>query len=144
MGGEHDLIEKYRFIAKEKGIEENIRFVGMQSDVRAYFWAADAFAFPSVYETFSLVAFEAAAASLPLIAPLLNGIEEIIQDGQNGIVVRCTLEEIAAGLQRFLDLPAKHRENMGAQAQLAAGTYGEARFIGNWQGLYREWVDQLG
>jgi glycosyltransferase involved in cell wall biosynthesis len=143
VGGEQDLIEKYCLIAKEKGIEESIRFVGMQPDVRAYFWAADAFAFPSVYETFSLVAFEAAAASLPLIAPLLNGIEEIIQDGKNGIVVRCTVEEIAAGLQRFLGLPPKLRETMGVQAHLAAGTYGEARFIGNWQGLYREWVDEL-
>jgi glycosyltransferase involved in cell wall biosynthesis len=142
VGGEEDLIGKYRGLVKAKGIEKRVRFVGMQSDVRAFFWAADAFALPSAYETFSLVAFEAAAAHLPLIAPQLNGIEEIIQDGKNGIVVNCTVDEVAVGLERFLGLPPKSRESMGAQAQSAAFIYDEARFIKNWQGFYSQWVSQ--
>ncbi|HTF63526.1 MAG TPA: glycosyltransferase family 4 protein [Edaphobacter sp.] len=140
VGGEQDLVEKYRALAVAQGIEANIRFVGMQSDVRAYLWAADAFAFPSSYETFSLVAFEAAVASLPLIAPALNGIEEILQDGRNGIVVRRAVEEITAALKRFLALSQESRDSMGKQAHAAAATYDEARFICNWRGLYRHWV----
>jgi glycosyltransferase involved in cell wall biosynthesis len=143
VGGEQDLIEKYRVLVKEKKIDGRMRFVGMQSDVRAFFWAADAFAFPSLYETFSLVAFEAAAACLPLIAPQLNGIEEIIEDGENGIVVQCTVEEITSGLERFLDLPQELRERMGALAHLAATPYSEVRFISNWQGLYSQWISQI-
>jgi glycosyltransferase involved in cell wall biosynthesis len=143
VGGEQDLIEKYRVLVKRKQIDGRIRFVGMQSDVRAYFWAADAFALPSMYETFSLVAFEAAAAGLPLIAPQLNGIEEIIADGENGIVVKCTVEEVTSGLERFISLPQELRKSMGAQARFAAATYGEARFIGNWQAFYCQRASQL-
>lgn len=142
VGGQQDLIDKYRVLAKEKKIDNLVRFVGMQSDVRTFFWAADAFALPSVYETFSLVAFEAAAAHLPLIAPQINGIEEIIKDGENGIVVQCTAEDVTSGLKRFLALPHDVRERMGAQAHLAATMYGGSRFIGNWQGFYSRWSSQ--
>jgi glycosyltransferase involved in cell wall biosynthesis len=140
VGGEQDLIENYRRLVKKKQMDGRVRFVGMQSDVRPYFWAADAFALPSAYETFSLVAFEAAAAHLPLIAPELNGIEEIIQDGENGIIINSTAEGMTSGLERFLALPQELRESMGARAHSAAATFDEARFIANWQGLYRHWV----
>ena len=87
MGGERDLIEKYRARIAGASCEHRVHFVGMQSDTGRFFWAADAFAFPSHYETFSLVAYEAAAAQLPLIVPPLNGIEEIVRDGETGFVV---------------------------------------------------------
>ena len=69
VGGEPDLIASYRPEVARLGLDRNVVFAGMQSDVRPFFWASDAFAFPSAYETFSLVSYEAAAAGLPVIAP---------------------------------------------------------------------------
>ena len=112
----------------------------MQSDVRPYLWASDAFAFASTYETFSLVAFEAAAASLPLLTPRLHGIEEIAADGETGYIVNRTVEDFAAALKRFVQLPAQKRLEMGKRARAAALTYDEERFVANWRGFYSSWL----
>jgi glycosyltransferase involved in cell wall biosynthesis len=140
VGGTKDLIDSYRIRAEAAGLKDRVVFVGMQSDVRPYFWAADAFLLASTYETFSLVAFEAAAASLPLITPLLHGIEEIVRDGGTGYVVRRTVAEFAAAARRFLGLSPQQRSQMGEQARLAAMKYDETRFVDNWRRFYKDWM----
>jgi glycosyltransferase involved in cell wall biosynthesis len=122
VGGTDDLVEKYRSRAEAFHLSGRFFFAGMQSDVRPYLWAADAFALASTYETFSLVAFEAAAASLPLITPKLHGIEEIVRDGETGYIVTRSVEDLAFALSRFVELPPAQRAEMGNRARLAAGT----------------------
>jgi glycosyltransferase involved in cell wall biosynthesis len=53
--------------------------------VRA-FASADALVFPSTNETFGLVALEAMACGLPVIASLAGGLVDILQDGVNALV----------------------------------------------------------
>ena len=55
-----------------------------QELVRAY-RAADAFIFPSTTETFGLVALEAMACRLPVIAARTGGVLDTVQDGVNGL-----------------------------------------------------------
>jgi glycosyltransferase involved in cell wall biosynthesis len=140
VGGTQGLIESYRSRIDNLGLTHRVLFVGMQSDVRPYLWAADAFAFASSYETFSLAAFEAAAASLPLITPPLHGIEEIATDRKTGYIVSRTAEEFATALTRFVELPAEERIEMGRRARLAAMTYDEERFVANWRRFYGDWM----
>ena len=52
VGGEADLLARYREQAEKLGIGDRVRFVGMQSDVRPFLWSSDVFVFPSLYETF--------------------------------------------------------------------------------------------
>ena len=85
VGGMGNLVEKYRGICREKKLEQRVTFVGMQKDVRPFFWSRDAFVLPSFYEVFPLVALEAAASALPLIVTPVNGIEEFVVDRHNGI-----------------------------------------------------------
>lgn len=139
VGGEPDLIASYRAAAKERGLEDALFFAGMQRDVRPYFWASDAFAFPSAYETFSLVSYEAAAAGLPVIAPLLNGVEDLIRDGENGFVTARTVDGVSEALHRFLEMPREAREEMGKRARASAAEYNQARFSERWRAFYREW-----
>jgi glycosyltransferase involved in cell wall biosynthesis len=140
VGGTGDLIESYRLRARKFGLADRVVFIGMQSDVRPYLWAADAFAIASSYETFSLVAFEAAAASLPLVTPLLHGIEEIVADQETGYVVNRTVEDFANALTRIVDLSAQERKEMGRKAWSAARKYDEKQFVDNWQSFYAGWV----
>ena len=138
MGGERDLIEKYRTRIAGAACENRVHFVGMQADTARFFWAADAFAFPSHYETFSLVAYEAAAARLPLLVPPLNGIEEIVRDGETGFVIGQDVTGLEAALHRFLALPHAERERMGERAQRRVAAYNEERFVERWRTFYRE------
>jgi glycosyltransferase involved in cell wall biosynthesis len=143
VGGEPDLVAAYRERGARLGLERAVVFMGMKADVRPYLWAADAFVFPSSYETFSLVAYEAGAAGLPLIAPPLNGIEELIRDGENGFVVDRTRENIVAALRRFIELPETTRLSMGHQASGVAAKYNPTQFEQKWRLFYNEWISGL-
>lgn len=72
-----------------KAIEEreNIITVGFQQDVRPYFSISNALVFPSYREGFPNVVLQAGAMGLPCIVTDINGSNEIIIEGQNGIII---------------------------------------------------------
>ncbi|MCZ8169811.1 glycosyltransferase family 4 protein [Flavobacterium sp.] len=60
---------------------------GYQNDVRPYFALADALVFPSYREGFPNVVLQAGAMALPSIVSDINGCNEIIEHGVNGLIV---------------------------------------------------------
>lgn len=136
VGGQPDLLAAYGSRVEQLGLKGKLVFVGMQRDVRPYLWAADAFALPSFYETFSLVSFEAAAARLPLIVAPLYGVEEVLRDGENGILVERTSEGVAEGIARFLTLSPEARRSMGEKARRDVEGYAPENFLAAWGNLY--------
>ena len=110
----------------------------MQRNVRPFLWASDAFVLPSGYEVFSLAVLEAAAAGLPLIVTMINGVEEFVRDGVNGIVVERTVAGIRAGLQRFVALPPEQRRAIGRQARADVRRYSVDEFNAGWRKIYRK------
>lgn len=65
----------------------NIITVGYQQDVRPYFAIADALVFPSYREGFPNVVLQAGAMALPSIVTNINGCNEIISEGENGVII---------------------------------------------------------
>lgn len=139
IGGEPDLIAQYRQKTETLGIAPRVRFAGMQADVRPFLWSADVFILPSAYETFSLATFEAAAAGLPIVAPPLSGIRELLRDGENGFVIARTLESVTAALERIAALQQSERQAMGEKARFAAAGFSEERFADAWRNVYCRW-----
>lgn len=70
-------------------IENNpaIEAVGRKDDVRPWLAASDVFVFPSYREGFPNVVIEAGAMGLPSIVTDINGSNEIVIDGENGIII---------------------------------------------------------
>ena len=70
-------------------IEKNpkIEFVGYQNDVRPYLAAADVAVLPSYREGFPNVVIQAGAMGLAQIVTDINGCNEIIIDGRNGVII---------------------------------------------------------
>ena len=60
---------------------------GFQKDVRPYFAISDCLAFPSYREGFPNVVLQAGAMGLPAIVTDINGCNEIITDGENGLII---------------------------------------------------------
>lgn len=60
---------------------------GFVSDVRRFFAVSNALVFPSYREGFPNVVMQAAAMELPSIVSNINGCNEIIRHGENGIIV---------------------------------------------------------
>lgn len=73
----------------QKYIEESnvIYAAGAQSDVRPWYLAADCFILPSYREGVPNCVIEAGAMNLPSIVTDINGANEIIINGENGIIV---------------------------------------------------------
>lgn len=64
-----------------------IEFLDKQNDVRPFFAASQALVFPSYREGFPNVVLEAGAMGLPTIATNINGCNEIILPGKNGVLI---------------------------------------------------------
>lgn len=139
-GGEKDVVAHWQKLAAAAGAGSRIHFAGMQRDVRLFLWAGDAFILPSAYETFSLAAYEAAAAGLPVIAPPLSGINELLRDGENGFLISADLASVTGGLHRLADLLPAERMAMGERARQDAASFSEERFAEQWRALYSQWT----
>lgn len=85
---------------------ESVTYVGYKKDVRPFLLAADALVFPSYREGFPRVPLEAGSMGLPSIVTDINGCNEIIVEGENGIIIppRDT-NSLYAAMLRFIDRP---------------------------------------
>nr|WP_279346311.1 glycosyltransferase family 4 protein [Gramella oceanisediminis] len=60
---------------------------GYQEDVRPYFAVSDVLSFPSYREGFPNVVMQANAMGLPAIVSNINGCNEIVENGENGMII---------------------------------------------------------
>jgi len=110
------------------GLTGRVSFLPPRGDVEFYYAAADAYAGPSLEDTFSLPPAEAMACGLPVITTSAMGVSEIVHDKEDGLVLENpadskTLSEWLARLAQ----DAGWRERMGAEAAKTAGKYTWAR-----------------
>lgn len=75
--------------AHQLGVSDKIFFAGFLDDeiVKRLYRTADVFVVPSLYEPFGIVALEAMAAKIPLVASGVGGLSEIIQHDRTGVIV---------------------------------------------------------
>ena len=94
---------------------KDIISVGFQQDVRPFFAISDALAFPSYREGFPNVVMQAGAMGLPSIVSDINGCNEIIVEGENGLIIPPKnvekLKEKMLTLARDKNLYIKLKEN---------------------------------
>ncbi len=78
--------------------------VGFQNDVRPYLTISDALVFPTYREGFPNVVMQAGAMGLPAIVTNINGCNEIIVDGKNGIIVSTkNSKELLVAMEQLRD-----------------------------------------
>ncbi len=90
---------------------ESIKCVGVQMEVRPYYAAADALVFPSYREGFPNVVLEAGAMGLPSIVTDINGCNEVIEEGVNGVIIPSKdADALYNAMKYFLDNSQKVQE----------------------------------
>lgn len=112
--GEGPEAEPLRKLANQLGIQANVQFLGLRSDVHDLMAMADVVATPSVWqEPAGLVVIEGMAVGRPVVATRVGGIPEYLADGQTGILVDPGQpDQLAQALLRVLSSPAE-AEKMG-------------------------------
>jgi UDP-glucose:(heptosyl)LPS alpha-1,3-glucosyltransferase len=134
VAGEGDR-SRYEDLADSLGVGASVRWLGVCSDIQLVYALADAFALPSSYETFSLVTFEAAASGLPILATPVNGVRELIKDGQNGFLIGREPGDIA---ERLTQLASDEglRKRLGDAAHQSALQFNTQRMVAGHHALY--------
>jgi glycosyltransferase involved in cell wall biosynthesis len=83
----HNCEAELKDYVKTYGLEDSIYFPGQVDNVHEYLQASDVFVSPTEKDAFPLALIEAMACGLPVISTPVGGIQEIITDRQNGLLV---------------------------------------------------------
>jgi D-inositol-3-phosphate glycosyltransferase len=95
-------------LVTELGVEGQVRFIEPQPHhiLSTYYRAADAVIVPSRSESFGLVALEASACGIPVVASAVGGLLTLVDHGDNGFLVEDRDPDLfAAYLNDILDHP---------------------------------------
>ncbi len=133
---------RFQALAEGLGVAERVHWPGVMKDVQIVYALADAFVLPSSYETFSLVAFEAAASGVPVLATPVNGVRELIGDGESGFLIDRDADTIAVRLNELAADPAL-RERLGTAARTAALSFSWERMVDGHHELYARLAEHL-
>jgi len=121
--GVQDQTARLIRLTHDLGLEHGdaVRFVGWVDDqeLHDYYAAADVFALPSSSEAQGLVALEAMACGLPVVATAVGGLLGTIEDGRTGFLVPPGDVPALADRLRQLLLDAGQREAIGRAARQA-------------------------
>jgi glycosyltransferase involved in cell wall biosynthesis len=102
--------------AKELGISEKVRFLGLRHDIPELMSACDIFCLSSAYEGFGLVVAEAMACERLVVATDCGGVKEVI--GKNGILVPpSSPENLAQGIEQALRFSSNEKSTIGSLAR---------------------------
>lgn len=115
---------RLRALSRTLGLEDRVVFTGAvpQNRLSLYYNAADVFVLPSYYESFGLVALEAMACGVPVIAARVGGARSFIKSGVTGYLIdRTCPEPFAQKIEVLLHNPAL-RKGMGRAARSHAET----------------------
>jgi len=74
-------------LAKARGVDKDVLFLGKQNGIREKLGQADLFLLPSQLESFGLAALEAMACEVPVIATNSGGLPEVVDNGVDGYLV---------------------------------------------------------
>jgi glycosyltransferase involved in cell wall biosynthesis len=114
-----------------------VELLGFRRDPERWFAALDVFVHMPRLEAFGLVAAEALASGLPVVAAHVGGLPEIVQDGRTGLLVPPEAPEaLADALGRLLADPLL-RQRLAQQARPSAvAAFGMERFARRYIRLY--------
>jgi D-inositol-3-phosphate glycosyltransferase len=122
--GGAEVDHAHRIVAHE-GLASRVRFVAPQPHhlLSTYYRAADVCVVPSRSESFGLVALEAAACGIPVVASAVGGLTTLVVDGETGLLVdERSPHAFAAAIDTVLG-DAALAASMSARAAEHAGGY---------------------
>ena len=108
--------------AQVRGLAGRLRFRGWVADVRPYLRTAVALVLPSRWEGQPNAVLEAMAAGCPVVASAVDGVVDLIEQGETGLLVPPgDAAALAAALRAIRDAPESARARaQRARAQVAA------------------------
>jgi UDP-glucose:(heptosyl)LPS alpha-1,3-glucosyltransferase len=133
--------EAYRRMGGEAG--DRLIFAGPVRDPEDHFMGSDAFVFPTVYEPFSNACLEAMASGIPVVTTRVNGVSEVLRDGESGFLLDDPMDDSALADRMEALLSEETRARMGREARSdAESLLAERNIEETLQVLSRVWKER--
>ncbi len=106
--GEGPYSKEYAKLSQDLNIADRVHFIGALNDPRSYLRAADIFVLASYSDPAPLVLSEAREAGCAIIATEVDGIPQLLDNGEAGILVPpARPDKIAEALSSLIESPEK-------------------------------------
>jgi D-inositol-3-phosphate glycosyltransferase len=118
-------IARLRALAEDLGVADAVYFLGPRPHeaLPDFYRAADVVVVPSFYESFGLVAVEAMASGVPVVASRVGGLASTVADGRTGYLIAWRCPEPFAEKIEVLLRNEQLRAALGAGAAERMRTY---------------------
>ncbi len=129
-------------LAEELNIAHRVLFLGKQESVAELLACADLFLLTSATESFGLVALEAMACGVPVIATRVGGVPEVVPEGVAGWLAAIGDIDgmVDHGIRTLTDDPLW--KSMSAAARSAAEGFSAELVVPRYESCYREVLGQ--
>ena len=138
LAGDGPEREKLEALAKKKGVEKEVKFLGFRSDIENLYNQFDLFVLPSEEEALSLALIDAGRVAVPSLAFDVGGNKEIIQNGETGYIVHY-LEELKEKVT-LLCQDKNLRKEMGEKAEKYTRIFSEENHLESLLNLYKKYA----
>jgi N-acetyl-alpha-D-glucosaminyl L-malate synthase BshA len=124
-------------LVRKHQVEDRVHFAGKQNNIEEFIGIADVLLLPSETESFGLVALEAMACEVPVVASKVGGLPEVIRDGVDGYLVDPgSIDAMAERTLAILCDNFRHLE-MGRSAREAARhRFAAPKIVSSYEALY--------
>lgn len=134
--GKGEQKEKTEALAVSLGLQSAVSFLGEQTDVYSYLQEADLFVLPSLYEGMPMTIIEAMGTGLPVIASRVGGIPDMVQDEEDGILIRPLQEDLEKAMERLLRDQGL-REKLGRNALVKSRLFSADTMANRYLDIYQ-------
>jgi N-acetyl-alpha-D-glucosaminyl L-malate synthase BshA len=129
--------------AVQKGIHEDVLFLGKQDQVQEKLGIADVLLMPSELESFGLAALEAMACEVVPIATRTGGVPEVIEDGVSGYLADVgDVETMARYAIELLNDESRLRTMGKAARAVAQSRFCASKIVPQYEDFYRRVLER--
>jgi len=129
--------------AQTGGVEQKVQFLGKQDNIEELIGISDLLLLPSEIESFGLVALEAMACEVPVVASKVGGLPEVVTDGVEGFLVEPRDTEKMAERSLSILSDDVYRKEMGRRAREKAHLlFCSNKVIASYEEFYRKIVSR--
>ena len=138
LAGDGDERKTLEDMASSLAVKDIATFWGFIEDVRPLMWEADLFVLPSkTPEPFGIVALEAMACGLPLVATKAGGVLDFVDEACGWLVKPNDPSDLTAAIKDALSFE-EIRKAKGASAAKKALMFDVSKIAGQYAALYRK------
>jgi glycosyltransferase involved in cell wall biosynthesis len=131
LAGDGDQKAPMERLTDDLQIRHHVRFLGVRSDVARLLAAADVSTLASDWEGLPVAILESMAAGLPIVSTAVDGVAELVREGEGLLVPPGQPAALAKALERFLfDPEARRAAGRAAQSGVARRNDPEAMMRG--------------